>query len=44
MVPDTNMAWVMMRYDYDFADFGEQVLCKFEDMDLDASQKGIAKI
>jgi hypothetical protein len=33
-----------MRYDYDFADFGEQVLCKLEDMDLDASQKGIAKI
>lgn len=44
MVPDTNMAWVMMRYDYGFADFGEQVLCKLEDMDLDASQKGITKI
>ena len=44
VVLDTHMTGVMMSNDDDFVDLVFEMLCKFEDMNFNTTQKGIAKI
>jgi hypothetical protein len=44
VVSDTQMAGVMMcNYDY-LVDLFNELLCEFENMDLDSSQKWVAEV